>query len=72
MAEEIEQIEERLMAEAGMETLQISLSFLAGVYGMNFKYIPELEFRWSYGIFWAIIVAVGTAMILFFRRKKWF
>ena len=55
-----------------ISTFFIPLSFLAGVYGMNFKYMPELEFRWSYGIFWAIIVAVATGMILFFRRKKWF
>jgi magnesium transporter len=39
---------------------------------MNFKYMPELDFRWSYGIFWAVIAAVATGMIAFFKRKKWF
>ena len=55
-----------------ISTLFIPLSFLAGVYGMNFKYMPELEFRWSYAVFWCVIVAAATGMILFFRRKKWF
>lgn len=55
-----------------ISTLFIPLSFLAGVYGMNFKYMPELDFRWSYGIFWAVIAAAAAGMILFFKRKKWF
>ncbi len=55
-----------------ISTLFIPLSFLAGVYGMNFKYMPELEFKWSYGIFWGIIAVVAGGMVLFFRRKRWF
>ncbi|AQV02860.2 magnesium/cobalt transporter CorA [Desulfococcus multivorans] len=55
-----------------ISTIFIPLSFLAGVYGMNFKYMPELEFRWSYGIFWFVILVAAGAMILYFRRKKWF
>jgi magnesium transporter len=55
-----------------ISTFFIPLSFLAGVYGMNFKYMPELEFKWSYGIFWGVIAVVAVGMILFFRRKKWF
>ncbi len=55
-----------------ISTLFIPLSFLAGVYGMNFKYMPELEYRWSYAVFWAVIIAVAFGMILYFRRKKWF
>ena len=50
----------------------IPLTFLAGIYGMNFKYIPELEFRYSYPIFWGVVVIIAVALLLYFRRKKWF
>jgi magnesium transporter len=51
--------------------LFIPLTFLAGVYGMNFKFLPELEWRWGYAIFWGICIAVAVLMLLYFRRKKW-
>ncbi|MFB3786616.1 MAG: magnesium/cobalt transporter CorA [bacterium] len=49
----------------------IPLSFLAGVYGMNFEYMPELKERWSYPVFWVIVITVITAMVGYFKRKKW-
>jgi magnesium transporter len=49
----------------------IPLTFLAGVYGMNFKYIPELSFRYSYLIFWIVALCVGVGMLFYFKRKKW-
>ncbi len=49
----------------------IPLTFLAGVYGMNFKYVPELDFRYSYPIFWGVVLIVGITLFLYFRRKKW-
>ncbi len=49
----------------------IPLTFLAGIYGMNFKYIPELGFKYSYLIFWIVVVAVVTGLLLYFKRKKW-
>jgi len=52
-------------------TLFIPLTFVAGIYGMNFKYMPELEWRWSYPIVWFIMIAVAVVMLLYFRRKKW-
>lgn len=52
-------------------TLFIPVSFLAGVFGMNFEHMPELGWRWSYPIFWAVIVAVIVGMLVWFRRKKW-
>ena len=47
------------------------LTFLAGVYGMNFKYMPELE--WRYGYFYSLLVMLGIAgfMLFYFKRKKW-
>ena len=49
----------------------IPLTFIAGVYGTNFDYLPELHFRYSYFIFWGVLVAVAVFMLRFFRRKKW-
>jgi magnesium transporter len=50
----------------------IPLSFFAGVYGTNFEYFPELQYRYSYFIFWGLIVLVAGTMLWYFRRKKWF
>ncbi len=52
-------------------TIFIPLSFFAGVYGMNFKNIPELEFQNGYAIFWGIMIFMTTLMLIYFRRKKW-
>ncbi|RKD28753.1 magnesium/cobalt transporter CorA [Thermohalobacter berrensis] len=49
----------------------IPLTFLAGVYGMNFQYIPELSYRWSYPIFWFICIVTVVSMYTFFKYKKW-
>ena len=52
-------------------TVFMPLTFLAGVYGMNFKYMPELEWRWGYPVTWAVMAAIGVAMLVYFRKKKW-
>ena len=52
-------------------TIFIPLTFLAGVYGMNFKHFPELESVWGYPIFWAICVVTAVAMLAWFRRRQW-
>ncbi|MGO1368572.1 magnesium/cobalt transporter CorA [Senegalia sp. (in: firmicutes)] len=52
-------------------TIFIPLSFLTGVYGMNFKYMPELDDRISYPLFWVIAISLAIGMILFFKKKKW-
>ncbi len=49
----------------------IPLTFLAGVYGMNFEYIPELKFKYSYFILWGVMITIFICMIYFFRKKKW-
>jgi len=49
----------------------IPLTFLAGVYGMNFEFIPELKWKLAYFIWWGISVAVAAGMIIYFKRKKW-
>ena len=52
-------------------TIFMPLTFLAGIYGMNFKYMPELGWRLGYPAFWAVIVAIAVTMLIFFRRKGW-
>ncbi len=52
-------------------TIFIPLSFLAGVYGMNFKGIPELEWRWGYAAFWAICAVTTVVMVAYFKKKRW-
>jgi magnesium transporter len=49
----------------------IPLTFIAGVYGMNFKYFPELEWRWGYPFIWLVMLMVSFFMLLYFKRKKW-
>jgi magnesium transporter len=54
-----------------ISTIFIPLTFIAGVYGMNFHFMPELEQKPAYFIVLGIMVAVAVGMILFFKRKKW-
>ncbi len=49
----------------------IPLTFIAGIYGTNFEYLPELHFKYSYFIFWGVMITVAIAMLLFFKKKKW-
>ncbi len=52
-------------------TVFIPLTFLAGVYGMNFDYIPELSQRWGYFAFWFVCLVLAGSLIAFFRRRGW-
>jgi len=52
-------------------TIFIPLTFVAGLYGMNFKYIPELEWRWGYFAALFVMVIIGFGMVMYFRNKKW-
>jgi magnesium transporter len=54
-----------------MATIFIPLTFIAGIYGMNFKFMPELEWKWSYPVLWGVLVAIFVGMLLWFRRKRW-
>jgi len=51
--------------------LFIPLTFVAGVYGMNFEFMPELKVRWGYFVVLSLMIAVGAVMIFYFKRKKW-
>jgi magnesium transporter len=49
----------------------IPLTFLAGVYGMNFKHLPELDWRYGYALFWAVCLVVTAALLVVFWRLGW-
>jgi magnesium transporter len=49
----------------------IPLTFIAGIYGMNFSFMPELNWRWGYFAVWGVILFVGGATLFYFKRKKW-
>ncbi|MFZ5985887.1 MAG: magnesium/cobalt transporter CorA [Bacillota bacterium] len=53
-------------------TIFIPLSFIAGVYGMNFEYMPELEWRYGYFVVIGVMAAIAFAMVIWFKRKGWF
>ncbi len=52
-------------------TIFIPLTFVAGVYGMNFKYMPELEWKYAYPAVWALMLAIAGGMIAYFKKRKW-
>jgi magnesium transporter len=52
-------------------TIFIPLTFIAGIYGMNFEYMPELKWHSAYGIVWIIMIVIALSMLFFFRKRKW-
>jgi magnesium transporter len=52
-------------------TIFIPLTFVAGIYGMNFKFMPELDLTWSYPAVLVLMLVVALMMVMFFRRRKW-
>lgn len=54
-----------------VSTIFIPLTFLVGVWGMNFRYMPELEWRHGYAVAWGVMLAVGAAAYFVFRTKRW-
>ncbi len=53
-------------------TIFIPLSFIAGVYGMNFEHMPELKWPWGYPLVLALMLALGVVMVFYFKKRKWF
>ncbi|TXE14939.1 magnesium/cobalt transporter CorA [Seonamhaeicola algicola] len=54
-----------------MASIFIPLTFIAGVYGMNFAYIPELQYKYAYFVFWGVMVVLFLILLYYFKRKKW-
>ena len=49
----------------------IVATLIAGIYGMNFRHMPELRWQYGYGFVWALIVVSTIGQIIYFRRKRW-
>jgi len=55
-----------------VSTIFIPLTFLVGVWGMNFRFMPELEWKYGYLVSWVVMIAAGVGSYIYFRRKKWY
>lgn len=55
-----------------ISTIFIPITFIAGIYGMNFEVIPELKWRYGYFGIWVVMISMTIGMLFYFRRKKWF
>jgi magnesium transporter len=54
-----------------ISTIFIPLTFIAGIYGMNFKNMPELEWRDGYFVILTVMVAIAVVLLFYFRRQRW-
>ena len=54
-----------------ISSIFIPLTFIAGIYGMNFKYMPELEYRLGYYTILGLMSIIAISMLIYFKRKKW-
>jgi magnesium transporter len=52
-------------------TIFIPLTFIAGIYGMNFTNMPELQYKYGYYVVWIVMLVVLIGMLIYFKRKKW-
>jgi magnesium transporter len=52
-------------------TIFMPMTFLVGVYGMNFKHMPELEWHYGYYALWVVMLAISLVMVILFHRKRW-
>ena len=55
-----------------VSTIFIPLTFLAGIWGMNFEWMPELGWKYGYLMAWGLMLVTGIGVYLFFKRKKWY
>ena len=54
-----------------MASIFIPLTFMAGIYGMNFEHMPELKLPWAYPVFWCVMGTTAFAMVFYFWKKGW-
>lgn len=53
-------------------TIFIPLTFIAGIYGMNFKYMPELQYKLGYPVVMGIMLLIAIILLIYYKKKKWF
>lgn len=49
----------------------IPLTFISGIYGMNFEHMPELKWPWAYAVVWGLFIIIPAVLLVYFKRKKW-
>jgi len=54
-----------------MATIFIPLTFIAGIYGMNFEFMPELKWHWAYPGLWLVLILIFVSMLAWFKKKEW-
>jgi magnesium transporter len=64
-------LNEAMKALTVISSIFIPVTFIVGVYGMNFKYMPEINSPYAYYIVWGVMLSVMAGMALFFKRKNW-
>jgi len=64
-------LNEVMMVLTCISTIFLPLGFLAGVYGMNFEFIPELQWKWGYPLLWLVFLTIAGSLVAFFVRRKW-
>jgi len=65
-------LNEVMKALTVVSTIFLPLTFLAGVYGMNFKYFPELNWQFGYPLLWGVFFMIVIGMLAFFKKRNWF
>ena len=55
----------------GISVVFLPLTFLCGVYGMNFEVLPELQWKYSYAGFWAVALAIAVGLLTYMKKRKW-
>ena len=54
-----------------MASIFIPLTFIAGIYGMNFDHMPELHYKYGYYVVWIVMILLFIGMMFYFKKKKW-
>jgi len=55
-----------------VSTIFIPLTFLVGVWGMNFSFMPELDWKYGYIVAWLLMIVIGIIIYIYFKIKKWY
>ena len=66
-----QRLNEVMKVLAAISTIFLPLTFIAGVYGMNFEHMPELQAHWAYPAVWILFISLGLGMLYYFRHRRW-
>lgn len=71
MSTSANQLNQTMRMMTAWSVILMSITLIAGIYGMNFVLMPELQWRWGYAFALALMAATGASLVLFFRRRGW-